>query len=131
MRLFLAGSSYQPLVVFDLGQSFLRIDGMSNMPNAAEFYQSIIQWLVQHREAISEGTELVLRLLYLNSSPNKALYHFFLQIGQARLPITIVLILSRTSDNEDVVLLLQQICRLVGIPHTIREESGERGPFSS
>ncbi|MCX7606248.1 MAG: DUF1987 domain-containing protein [Bacteroidia bacterium] len=122
MRLFIGSSSYQPLVLFDLNQHFLRIDGMSNMTNAAEFYKTLSDWISAHKSSIEIGTELVLRLLYLNSSSNKAIYHFFLRITHENIPVSIVIVKSTSSDNEDVVELLEQICRILGLPYIIREE---------
>lgn len=88
MRLFIASSPSQPLVVFDLEQDFLRIEGVSSLHDANQLWDSLAQWLTDHKESIRPGTELVLRLLYLNSASTKALYRFFLTLKKAQLPPT-------------------------------------------
>mgnify|MGYP000241752744 CR=1 FL=1 len=113
------------MVVFDLNQRFLRIDGMSNMQHAQLFYKEVGDWLLQHKSHIQPGTELVLRFLYLNSGSQKAIYQLFLTIARERLPVVVTLVLSRRLGNEDSVELLSQICKLVGLPCSIREDSGD------
>lgn len=125
IQLFLPGSSTHPMVVFDLKQGFLRMDGMSNMQHASTFYKEVMEWLLRHKSHIRPGTELVLRFLYLNSGSQKAIYQLFLAIAREKLPFSIALVLSKRLGNEDIVELLSQICKLVGLPCSIREESGE------
>jgi len=98
---------------------------MSNMQHAQLFYKEVGDWLVKHKSHIRPGTELVLRLLYLNSGSQKALYQLFLTIAREGLPIGVTLVLSKRLGNEDTVELLSQICKLVGLPCCVREESGE------
>lgn len=124
MQLFLPGSSTQPMVVFDLRQRFLRIDGISNMQHAQLFYEEVGDWLLQHKSHIQPGTELVLRFFYLNSGSQKAIYQLFLTIAREGLPVVVVLVLSKHLGNEDTVELLSQICKLVGLPCSVREDSG-------
>lgn len=122
MRLFIGRSSLQPLVVFDLTQSFLHIEGMSSLTNAADFYSSIAKWLIDHKPLIQPGTSLRLGLYYLNSSSQKALYELLQTIQQQALPLSITIIQRANGDNEDVVAFLEQICRLLGLPYTIEEK---------
>ncbi len=121
MRLFIPSSPSQPLVAFDLEQSFLRIEGVSSLHDAAQLWDSLAQWLIDHKESIRPDTELVLRLLYLNSASIKALYRFFLTLKKAQLPLRPVFLLNSTRTNEEEVYLLQQICQQLELPHEVRE----------
>lgn len=122
MRLFIEGSSYRPSVLFDVERGYLRIDGVSNMPDSAQFYGSLIAWLMEHKDFLSPNTRLMLRLLYLNSGSYKALFHFFDTVARMKLPIRVILIHSSRYDNSDEVALLVQICRQVGLIYEAQEE---------
>ncbi|MCS7153548.1 MAG: SiaC family regulatory phosphoprotein [Bacteroidia bacterium] len=123
MRLFIEGTSSRPTVLFDLEKRFLRIDGMSSMPDSAKFYTNLWGWLLSHRAHIVPGTRLVLRLLYLNSGTHKALYQFFSEIKRGNLPVVITLIRAARYDNSEETELLSQICRQVGLSYTIQDEA--------
>lgn len=121
MRLFIAGSSSQPLVVFDIEQGFFRIEGVSSLHDAAEFWDALAQWLVERRDAIRPETELALRILYLNSASIKALYRFFLTLKKAQVALRPVLLLNKNRTNEEEVFLLEQICQQLELPYEVRE----------
>lgn len=121
MRLFIAISPSQPSVVFDTEQAFFRIEGVSSLHDAEKFWDSIAQWLVERREAIRPKSELVLRLLYLNSASIKALYRFFLTLKKAQVKLRPILLLNENRNNEEEVYLLEQICQQLELPYEVRE----------
>ncbi|MCX8112216.1 MAG: DUF1987 domain-containing protein [Bacteroidia bacterium] len=123
MRLFIQGSSSHPSVLFDIERKFLRIDGVSSMADSAQFYNNLLQWLIDHRPYILPDTRLVLRLLYLNSGTHKALFHFLREIVEERIPVQVIFIRTSRFDNTEEVELLIQICRQVGLSCSIQEES--------
>lgn len=131
MRLFIEGSSHRPTVLFDLEKRFLRIDGMSSMPDSAQFYRELLDWLMTHKDKISPGTQLTFRLLYLNSGTHKALLHFFNQIVEAGLPVLVVFLRAERFDNSEEVELLSQICKQVGLPCLTQNEAEGYEPPSS
>jgi hypothetical protein len=122
MRLLISGSPTSPVVLFDLSASFLRITGVSTMPDASVFYGELAQWLSAHASHIQPGTELVLSLQFLNSASIRALYVFLRTIKERQFPLRIVIIHQGRSDNEDVVEFLVEACRLLGLGCEVREE---------
>lgn len=128
MRLFIEGASYRPTVLFDLEKRFLRIDGISSMPDSAQFYRNLLDWLLVRRDKIPPGTQLTFRLLYLNSSTHKALLHFFNKIAEANLPVLVVFLRASRFDNSEEVELLSQMCKQVGLPCSIQNEAEPSEP---
>lgn len=131
MRLFIQGSSYRPTVLFDLEKRFLRIDGVSSMPDSAQFYGQLLRWLLDHKEHISPGTRLTFRLLYLNSGTQKALFHFFNDIADAGLPVLVTFLKTTRFDNSEEVEILSQICKQVGLVCMVQNEGEEIGHAES
>lgn len=127
MRLFIEGSSYRPTVLFDLEKRFLRIDGVSSMPDSAQFYGQLFRWLLDHREHLSPGTRLTFRLLYLNSGTHKALLHFFSDIADAGLPVLVTFLRTERFDNSEEVELLSQMCKQVGLICMVQNEGEVTG----
>ncbi len=123
MRLLLSSSSSSPLVFFDLSANFLRIAGVSTMPDAAQFYEKLSVWLKDHAMHIRPGTELVLSLHFLNSASIRALYKFLQEIAQARRPLHIVVTHQAKSDNSDVVEVLMEACKMLGLSCEVRQET--------
>ncbi|MCS7297256.1 MAG: SiaC family regulatory phosphoprotein [Bacteroidia bacterium] len=125
MRLFIEGSSYRPMILFDLEKRFLRIDGMSSMPDSSQFYMHLLNWLLTHREHIIPDTRLTFRLLYLNSGSQKALFEFFKQITTSKLPLVPLFIFTDRPDNSEEVELLTRICKQLGLKYEVSCEEKE------
>ncbi len=123
MRLLVSGSHNYPLVFFDLEASFLRLAGISTMADAAAFYDKLAQWLKDHAAHIKPQTELVIALRFVNSASIRALYQFLRMIKDGQIPLRIVITHLESSDNSDVIELLQEACRLLGLPYEVRKES--------
>ncbi|MCS6895568.1 MAG: DUF1987 domain-containing protein [Bacteroidia bacterium] len=127
MRLFIEGSAYRPSVIFDLEKRYLRIDGMSSMPDSRQFYQNLMDWLLAHKSHIAPGTQLIMRLMYLNSGSHKALLNFFSEISSENIPLSVTFIRTERLDNSEEVELLLQICRQVGLSCKIQSEDEHVG----
>ena len=123
MRLLVSGSSSSPLVFFDLSANFLRIAGVSTMPDAAQFYEKLSFWLKDHAMHIRPGTELVLSLHFLNSASIRALYQFLQQVAREGWPLHIVVTHQAESDNSDVVEVLMEACKMLGLSCEMRQET--------
>jgi len=114
-----------------LEKRFLRIDGMSSMPDSAQFYRDLLDWLIAHKDKIAPDTPLTFRLLYLNSGTHKALLHFFSKIAEASLPVRVVFLRATRFDNSEEVELLLQMCKQVGLPCMTQDEVEAYDPPSS
>jgi hypothetical protein len=123
MRFLLSGTSSSPIVFFDLSANFLHIAGVSAMTDAALFYEKLSTWLKHHAVHIRPGTELMLSLHFLNSASIRALYAFLREIAEQRWPLHIVIMHQEQSDNSDVVEVLTEACKLLGLSWEVRKKS--------
>ena len=92
------------------------------MADAAAFYDKLAQWLKDHAAHIKPQTELVIALRFVNSASIRALYQFLRMIKDGQIPLKIVITHLESSDNSDVIELLQEACRLLGLPYEVRKE---------
>ncbi len=123
MRLLLSKTVSSPVVFFDIPNAFLRLEGESTMADAQSFYNQLGQWLINHGAYIKPGTELVLRLSFINSASIKALYVLLKTISNHKMPLKVILIQLDSAANDDVVEILSEACHLVNLPCEVRKET--------
>jgi hypothetical protein len=93
------------------------------MTDAPLFYEKLSTWLKDHAVHIRPGTELMLSLHFLNSASIRALYAFLREIAEQRWPLHIVIMHQEQSDNSDVVEVLTEACKLLGLSWEVRRKS--------
>ncbi|MBN2656411.1 MAG: DUF1987 domain-containing protein [Spirochaetales bacterium] len=66
-----------PGIVFKPEERTLHIEGESYPENATAFYRPVIEWINNYLHSSEEGLDLMIKLLYINTSSSKALLVLF------------------------------------------------------
>ncbi len=66
-----------PYVMLDGGAGIIEIKGRSIPENSMEFYELILDWLMEYRKVPCPITIVTIQLEYFNTASSKCLYDFF------------------------------------------------------
>jgi hypothetical protein len=82
--LFIEGTKSSPKVRFDPATGVLEISGKSYPENAPKFYGPIFEWLHEYLDTgRTQSTQVILEIVYFNSSSSKALLNILDLLDQA------------------------------------------------
>lgn len=78
----LPGKSTPRVLLDDINNTFI-IEGQSYPEHSSSFYEPIIKWFSNYLENDGREFELVVKLLYVNTSSTKALFYIFDMLDEA------------------------------------------------
>lgn len=76
-KLFIKGSQNTPEVNFNPENGIFKIDGRSIPENPGDFYDPLLDWLIEYFEAPAKKTVFSINLDYVNSGSSKYLLGLF------------------------------------------------------
>lgn len=121
-KLFIKGSQNTPEVNFNPDSGVFKIDGRSIPENPGEFYDPLLDWLIEYFEKPAAKTVISINLDYVNSGSSKYLLGLFRVIKKKHLEgVSVEVNWYYEEDDEAIEGLGEHYQSLLPIPFNMKE----------
>lgn len=110
-----------PAIIFNADSGILELSGRSLPEDAAEFYQTALDWLDNYSEKPNAKTNIIFKLEYFNTSSSKLILDLLTKLEDLHNNGTqAVVVWYSHSDDEDMQEAGEEFAELIEIPFTYK-----------
>jgi len=110
-----------PAITFNADSGILELSGRSLPEDAAEFYQTALDWLDSYGEKPNTKTNIVFRLEYFNTASSKLILDLLTKLEDLHNNGTQATVVWYShSDDEDMQEAGEEFAELIEIPFTYK-----------
>lgn len=109
----LEGTEDTPKIILDKNNGIFEISGRSLPEDSAEFFQPVLDWLDEYKEAANPATEFVFKLEYFNTASSKLILDVLSNLEDIE---NTTIIWYFHEDDEDMEEAGEEFSELVELP---------------
>ncbi|MBW8050548.1 MAG: DUF1987 domain-containing protein [Cytophagales bacterium] len=110
-----------PAIIFNADSGILELSGRSLPEDAAEFYQTALDWLDSYSKKPNTKTNIIFKLEYFNTSSSKLILDLLTKLEDLHDNGTqATVIWYSQSDDEDMQEAGEEFAELIEIPFTYK-----------
>ncbi|MCH8316935.1 MAG: DUF1987 domain-containing protein [Bacteroidetes bacterium] len=110
-----------PAIIFNADSGVLELSGRSLPEDAAEFYQTALDWLDSYSEKPNAKTNIIFKLEYFNTSSSKLILDLLTKLEDLHNNGTQAMVVWYShSDDEDMQEAGEEFAELIEIPFTYK-----------
>jgi hypothetical protein len=109
----LEGTEDTPKIILDKNNGIFEISGRSLPEDSAEFFQPVLDWLDEYKEAPNDSTEFMFKLEYFNTASSKLILDILSNLEDIE---GTTVIWYYHEDDEDMEEAGEEFSELVELP---------------